>query len=112
MAPTPTALQVTLSDGTKLQVIRDGYRRSINHLEPSDTLLAKLKPFLESHPDQSLSHAEILEQFILPALQIYAVGERTPQFKADEIVSLVLKGNEAGDKVQLFGGDITGLKRP
>jgi len=111
MAPDSTALEVTLSDGTKLQVKRDGYNRSINHLEPSETMRAKLAPHINSFADQTLTKDEIVEQLILPCLQIFGVNDRTPQFIRDETVLLTFNSPTGSDEVQLFGGSIASLKR-
>jgi len=111
MAPDSTALQVTLSDGTVLQVKRDGYSRSINYLEPSDAIKAMLAPHITLFGDQTLSEAEIVEQLILPCIQIFAVDDRTPQFKANESVSLAFNSPTGSDEVQLFDGYIADIKR-
>jgi len=111
MAPDSTALEVTLSDGTILQVKRDGYSRSINHLEPSDAIKAKLAPHITLFGDQTLNETEIIEQLILPCIQIFGVNDRTPQFIRDETVSLTFNSPTGSDEVQLFGGSITSLKR-
>lgn len=103
MAPVSTALHVTLSDGSLLQVLRDRPTPVIHELEPSEPLQAELSAHLQQEP----------LQIILPQLRLYSegYGELVPQFHRNESVSLMLLNAANEGRIQLFSGTITSLYR-
>ena len=120
MAPVSRALQVTLSDGTKLHIDRDGYKQAILEIEPSERFQIRLTEeiekhlhLFEDHPlDRDDASKAILKEHILPHLRLFAFGEseRTPQYKSGEIVALVVKDPPA-KKFTLLAGTIESLYR-
>ena len=102
MAPvSKTAHHVTLSDGSMLEVNRDGRTPHIIGITPSESL------------------REAVEKCELPNLRIYkgvysgVETEGVPQFKGNETISLVCidPSDEDGAKTLLFSGTIAFIRR-